>query len=40
VDKSLYRRAVGYGYDAVKIMGYEGEYNSATRGASGGIIPL
>ena len=26
VEQSLYRRAVGYSYDAVKIMGYEGEY--------------
>jgi hypothetical protein len=26
VEQSLCRRAVGYSYDAVKIMGYEGEY--------------
>lgn len=26
VEQSLYRRAVGYSYDAVKIMSYEGEY--------------
>jgi hypothetical protein len=26
VEQSLYRRAVGYSYDAVKIMGYEGAY--------------
>ena len=26
VEKSLYRRVVGYSYDAVKIMGYEGVY--------------
>jgi hypothetical protein len=26
VEQSLYRRAVGYSYDAVRIMGYAGEY--------------
>jgi hypothetical protein len=26
VEQSLYRRAVGYSYDTVKIMGYQGEY--------------
>jgi hypothetical protein len=26
VEQSLYRRAVGYSYDALKIMGYGGEY--------------